>query len=71
MNDLEPAWDGRSGTAGGAAFGRALAALLAERDVAIVSGHGSREKTVALSGIDTDEIERRLASASGAGKERA
>jgi len=29
-----PAWDGRDGTAGGAAFGAALAALARERDVA-------------------------------------
>ncbi len=38
-------------------------------DVAIVSGHASRDKTVALTGIDTDEIERRLTQASGAGKD--
>ncbi len=38
-------------------------------DVAIVSGHASRDKTVALIGIDTDEIERRLMQASGEGKE--
>lgn len=38
-------------------------------DVAIVSGHGSRDKTVALTGLDTDEIERRLARAAGAGKD--
>jgi len=40
-----------------------------ERDVAIVSGHASRDKTVALTGIDGAEIERRLAAASGEGKE--
>ena len=41
------------------------------RDVEIVSGHGAREKIVALAGIDREEIERRLASAtSSAGKER-
>lgn len=39
------------------------------RDVAIVSGHGSRDKIVALEGMDTDEIERRLADASAAGKD--
>jgi len=39
------------------------------RDVAIVSGHASRYKTVALTGIETEEIERRLARASGAGKD--
>lgn len=32
MND-QPAWDGRLGTAGGSAFGSALSALAAERDV--------------------------------------
>jgi uncharacterized protein (TIGR00251 family) len=39
------------------------------QDVAIVSGHGSRDKIVALEGMDTDEIERRLAEASAAGKD--
>lgn len=40
------------------------------RDVEIVSGHGAREKIVALAGIGSDEIERRLASAAvGTGKE--
>lgn len=50
---------------------RLLAATLAlpARDVEIVSGHGSRDKTVALSGLDSDEIERRLAIASSAGKD--
>jgi len=45
---------------------------VAVRDVEIVSGHGSRDKTVALDGIDNDEIERRLAQASSAaGKDAA
>jgi uncharacterized protein len=55
----------------------AVVRLLAEtlhvprRDVEIVSGHGAKEKIVALAGIDRDEIERRLASATGSrGKER-
>jgi len=43
---------------------------LAVRDVEIVSGHGSRDKTVALAGIDPAETERRLAHAS-AGKDAA
>jgi hypothetical protein len=45
-----------------AAVVRLLAAVLEipERDVAIVSGRGSREKTVALTGIADDEVERRL-----------
>jgi uncharacterized protein len=29
-------------------------------DIAIVSGHGARDKLVALAGIGPDEIERRL-----------
>jgi uncharacterized protein (TIGR00251 family) len=50
----------------------AVVRLLAEtlgvprRDVAIVSGHGARDKIVTLSGIGPGEIERRLAAASGA-----
>jgi uncharacterized protein (TIGR00251 family) len=53
----------------------ALVALLAEtlsvptRDIALVSGHAARDKTVALAGIEPDEIERRLADACAAGKE--
>ena len=54
----------------------ALVRLLAKtldvprRDVEIVSGHGARDKIVALAGIGPDEIERRLASATiGTGKE--
>jgi uncharacterized protein (TIGR00251 family) len=35
------------------------------RAVAIVSGHASRDKTVTLQGIDQDETDRRLESASG------
>ena len=52
---------------------RLLADTLAvpSRDVEIVSGHRSRDKIVALSGLESDEIERRLADASGAGKEQA
>lgn len=42
---------------------------IAERDVEIVSGHTSRDKTVVLTGIESDEIERRLALASGTGKD--
>jgi uncharacterized protein (TIGR00251 family) len=56
-----------------AAVVRLLADALdvAERDVEIVSGHTSRDKTVALAGIDPDEMERRLARASGGGKDPA
>jgi uncharacterized protein (TIGR00251 family) len=42
---------------------------LRERDVEIVSGHASRDKTVALAGVRPEEIERRLVEASGAGEE--
>lgn len=48
----------------------ALVRLLAETlrvpaaDVSIVSGHGSRDKTISLAGLDADELERRLAAAS-------
>lgn len=54
-----------------AAVVRLLAETLAvsRRDVEIVSGHSSRDKTVALTGITIDEIERRLAIAGGAGKD--
>ncbi len=49
-----------------AAVVRLLAATLAlpVRDVEIVSGHASRDKTVALEGIEHDEIERLLGQAS-------
>ena len=53
----------------------AVVRLLAEalavpaRDVEIVSGHASRDKIVTLQGLTPDEIERRLAQASGAGKD--
>lgn len=42
---------------------------LRSQDVEIVSGHASRDKTVALEGIDHDEMERRLIEASDAGKD--
>jgi uncharacterized protein YggU (UPF0235/DUF167 family) len=34
---------------------------LAATDVRLVSGHGSRDKTVEVSGLTTEEAERRLA----------
>ena len=43
MND-QPAWDGRLGTAGGPAFGSALSALAAERDVS----HGRLSEATGL-----------------------
>jgi uncharacterized protein len=51
-----------------AAVVRLLADVLdvPERDVAIVSGQGSRDKTVVLTGLADDEIERRLAGACAA-----
>lgn len=50
---------------------RLLADTLAlpRRDVRIVSGQASRDKTVALAGMGPEEIERRLAEASAAGEE--
>jgi uncharacterized protein (TIGR00251 family) len=50
---------------------RLLADTLAlpARDVQIVSGRSSRDKTVELEGMHSDEVERRLAAASGAGEE--
>ena len=55
----------------------ALLRLLADtlrvprRDVEIVSGHGAREKIVALAGIGRAEVDRRLATATRrTGKER-
>jgi uncharacterized protein (TIGR00251 family) len=36
---------------------------LSAGDVAIVAGHGGRDKIVTLTGIDSDEAARRLASA--------
>jgi transcriptional regulator with XRE-family HTH domain len=44
MNDLEPAWDGRTGTAGGAAFGAGVAALALEREV-------SHDRLVEVTGL--------------------
>ena len=57
------------GKANGAVV-RLLADTLAlrARDVEIVSGQASRDKTVALAGIDQDEAERRLTAACGGGE---
>ena len=47
---------------------------LSRRDVAIVAGHGGRDKIVNVAGIGPEETERRLlhvASAAGTGKPRA
>jgi uncharacterized protein len=38
---------------------------LPRRDVAIVSGHGARDKVVTLIGIDAEELEARLGSVTG------
>ena len=54
----------------------AVVRLLAEtlelprRDVAIVSGHGARDKVVSVAGISTEEAERRLESATATGAVR-
>jgi uncharacterized protein (TIGR00251 family) len=49
---------------------RLLADTLAlrARDVRLVSGHASREKIVAVEGIDAEETSRRLAAAAGSGR---
>ena len=53
-----------------AAVVRLLADVLGlpERDIEIVGGHTSRDKTVALTGIDAAEADRRLARSSGESK---
>jgi uncharacterized protein (TIGR00251 family) len=63
-----PPTDGRANDA----LVRLLATTLGvpERRVEIVSGHGSRDKIVALADLEPDETERLLAAASGAGKDR-
>ena len=38
---------------------------LRRRDVAIVAGHGARDKVVTLIGIDAEELEARLGSVTG------
>lgn len=38
---------------------------LPRRDVAIVAGHGARDKVVTLIGIDAEELEARLGSLTG------
>ena len=43
---------------------------VARRDVRIVSGHSSRDKTVTLTGIDLEETERLLDAASAGPKGR-
>ena len=60
------------GKANGAVV-RLLARTLALEadDVAIVSGHASRDKTVALAGIGRAEADRRLARAIGTGRDAA
>jgi uncharacterized protein YggU (UPF0235/DUF167 family) len=42
---------------------------LPARDVQVVSGRASRDKIVALEGLEPAEIERRLAQASAVGEE--
>jgi hypothetical protein len=58
-----PPVDGRANDAVERLLADALG--LPVRDVGIVSGHGARDKTVALAGIDRAETERRLVLASG------
>jgi uncharacterized protein (TIGR00251 family) len=59
-----------SAPAEGGRANEAVVRLLAEtvgvprRDVALVSGHGAREKVVELEGVERAEVERRLEGAS-------
>jgi uncharacterized protein (TIGR00251 family) len=47
------------------------ALALPQRDIAIVSGHGARDKVVSVAGIAPEEAERRLESATaGTGIQR-
>jgi uncharacterized protein (TIGR00251 family) len=41
---------------------------LPRRAVTLVSGHGARDKIVELTGVEPEEIERRLSSAAGKGR---
>jgi hypothetical protein len=54
MNEHDRAWDGRTGTAGGRAFGMALAQLAAEREVSI-------ERLAESSGIPGERLAAVLA----------
>jgi len=58
-----PPVDGRANEAVERLLADALG--LPVRDVGIVSGHGARDKTVALTGIDPTETERLLGLACG------
>ncbi len=64
-----PAEDGKANTAVVRLLAEAL--RMPREGVEIVSGHGSRDKTIALTGIDFDETERRLTLASGTGTDSA
>lgn len=64
-----PPADGRANEAALRLLADALE--LPRRDVDLVSGHASRDKIVALSGIDPAEARRRLARACGDGKDGA
>jgi len=59
-DDREPAWDGRIGTAGGPAFGAALVALAAERDV-------SHDRLSAATGIPPERLTAVLAGSERVG----
>jgi hypothetical protein len=60
MTGESPAWDGKLGTAGGSAFGAALAALIAERET-------TREAVAKGAGLSDDALERILAGDERAG----
>ena len=66
------AWKVRvAAPAEGGRANEAVVRLLAETlslsrdDVTLVSGHGARDKIVQLSGLDSNQIDRRLSSAAG------
>jgi uncharacterized protein (TIGR00251 family) len=58
-----PAEGGRANDAVVRLLAKTLA--LPRAAVTIVSGHAARDKIVELEGVDSDQIERRLASAAG------
>jgi uncharacterized protein (TIGR00251 family) len=62
-----PPEDGRANAAVVALLADTLA--VPRRSVAVVSGHGSRDKLVEVAGLAPEETERRLARASAPGKD--
>ena len=67
MRVAAPPEGGRANDAVRRLLAEALA--LPVQAVSVVSGHGSRDKLVQLAGIDPEETERRLATATVPGKD--